>query len=1047
MGTRRFAAGACFALLVASAASAKSINWSPRAAMPRPLVGHKVVDVSGTLFLIGGGNGDSTNLTASVFAYSRQTNTWTQKASMPVPRMQFASAAIGNTIYVMGGYCGVGTSSTVTCLGYNTTTDVWFPIAPMPMPIEAAACVATPNNVFVFCGITRDTASQSNQTFQYTPVPNTWQIRAAVTQARISPVAAIAEGKIYLIGGYDNIGMTAIDDVDEFNPGTNLWTSRNPMPNARADAAVAAVGGTIYVMGGATGVPTNSVDILDAPRNVSWAGPPLGVVRVAPAAAFHQGVIHVTGGYNPYPTPLDTNEEGTLGVEVAGSVSPASVVAGNTFRVTLTVTYTGLGNIMSGTPSFQLNTSALSVTQTAGPNPAVAMIGAGIVQTFTWTFTGNSAGTVSMTLTFTGTDTITGKTFADRAVVSVTVATPPQPPVMVTALGSAGLVKLGWLPAVAGSNPVSGYRIYRTTSTAVSYAQIAGTLGAFATSYVDTTVTNGRPYLYLVESFDTSVPPLGGGPSASLTATPFLPPNAPTALTLRAMSAKIIVNWLPGAPGSFGLSEFSLWRRTGPGTDTEIDTPTGSTTWYNDVGLLNGTTYTYYMRQRDTFGNYSASSYSMSTAPRSGPFAPSTVTAVAGNERVILAWSAGSAGTFGPLSGYSVYRGFSPGTETFHAGPVYDEGYTDAGVANGSAYYYVVRSRDAKGNESVNSVEVGVTPSPGTVNPPTGVIATASAAGVTVSWVPAATGDPGVVGTPAQYAVLRSTCGACAPSSSEYVSGGTTVWQDPAGLSGGAVLVYSVRTRTTLGIESDGFAGVNTTPPVSFPLTAALSISPAAPVVGQTVTIVVTLTNTGGAMNDLQAADLGLFRGAGLVSSPNGPVPPASGPIPSGMGQSLTWTYQADATGVLGFTVTVTGFDQGTGVLVWVAASATLTIAAAPVVTPPSTVSTDPEVRLLETVKAGQMAVGPNKIGHATGAVVRIALKGNPGGRGNIRVFDEAGREVRVISVDLNGQGTAVVTYDAADAGGRPRAPGGYVLVAEGGGVSDRRMVVVRGKK
>src|SRR6185436_2512661 len=99
---------------------------------------------------------------------------------------------------------------------------------------------------------------------------------------------------------------------------------------------------------------------------------------------------------------------------------------------------------------------------------------------------------------------------------------------------------------------------------------------------------------YRVEAFDASVPPIPSQISADISATPFAPPGPPTGLTLHPASGKIVVNWLPGTPGTFAAQDFHIFRRTGPGTDFELAAPGPSATYYSDNALVNGTTYTYY---------------------------------------------------------------------------------------------------------------------------------------------------------------------------------------------------------------------------------------------------------------------------------------------------------------------------------------------------------------------------------------------------------------------------------------------------------------------
>jgi len=94
---------------------------------------------------------------------------------------------------------------------------------------------------------------------------------------------------------------------------------------------------------------------------------------------------------------------------------------------------------------------------------------------------------------------------------------------------------------------------------------------------------------------------------------------------------------------------------------------------------------------------------------------PSNITAIAGNARVILAWSTSSA-----AEGYYVKRASNSGGPYSRIGASAMGGFTDASVNNGTAYYYVLSSVNTSG-ESGNSPEVSASPqgaTPPIVTPP-----------------------------------------------------------------------------------------------------------------------------------------------------------------------------------------------------------------------------------------------------------------------------------------------------------------------------------------
>jgi len=91
------------------------------------------------------------------------------------------------------------------------------------------------------------------------------------------------------------------------------------------------------------------------------------------------------------------------------------------------------------------------------------------------------------------------------------------------------------------------------------------------------------------------------------------------------------------------------------------------------------------------------------------PSRPTGVTALAGNGDVTLSWEAN---TDAPdLAGYRVYRSTSEGGPyTLASGDLVTTEFTDTAVVNYTRYYYVVRTVNTRGAESINSREVDATP-------------------------------------------------------------------------------------------------------------------------------------------------------------------------------------------------------------------------------------------------------------------------------------------------------------------------------------------------
>jgi len=89
------------------------------------------------------------------------------------------------------------------------------------------------------------------------------------------------------------------------------------------------------------------------------------------------------------------------------------------------------------------------------------------------------------------------------------------------------------------------------------------------------------------------------------------------------------------------------------------------------------------------------------------PAAPADLVAVAGDAQAALDWADNAEAD---LQGYNVYRSqTSGGPYAKIAGPVAMSAHTDAGLTNGTTYYYVVRAVNAAG-ESLDSSQASATP-------------------------------------------------------------------------------------------------------------------------------------------------------------------------------------------------------------------------------------------------------------------------------------------------------------------------------------------------
>ena len=265
---------------------------------------------------------------------------------------------------------------------------------------------------------------------------------------------------------------------------------------------------------------------------------------------------------------------------------------------------------------------------------------------------------------------------------------PPSPPTALTATGGNAQVTLGWNAAVGATS----YTVKRSLTSGSGYATIT-TIAT--TGYIDTGLTNGTPYFYVVSATNA------GGTSADstqATATPVSPPAAPGNPIATGTNAQVALTWNAAA----GATSYTLKRSTTNGSGY-LPINTGATTNYTDTAVSNGTTYYYVVIATNAGGSSGNSTQAIGT-PVAPPSPPTALTATGGNTQVTLGWNAAAGAT-----SYTLKRSLTNGSgyTTLTSGPA--NSYSDTAVTNGTTYYYVVSASNA-GGESGNSTQASATP-------------------------------------------------------------------------------------------------------------------------------------------------------------------------------------------------------------------------------------------------------------------------------------------------------------------------------------------------
>ena len=200
-----------------------------------------------------------------------------------------------------------------------------------------------------------------------------------------------------------------------------------------------------------------------------------------------------------------------------------------------------------------------------------------------------------------------------QADMNTPIAADTQPPTMPGTLtataASASQINLGW-GASNDNVGVTGYLVERCQGTGcTTFAQIGTTAGT-TTTYNDTGLTANTSYSYRVRATDAAgnLGPYSNTATAATAALDTQPPTMPGTLTATAASTtQINLGW-GASTDNVGVTGYLVERCQGAGCSTfaQIGTAAGTTTTYNDTGLITNTSYSYRVRATDAAGNLSS---------------------------------------------------------------------------------------------------------------------------------------------------------------------------------------------------------------------------------------------------------------------------------------------------------------------------------------------------------------------------------------------------------------------------------------------------------
>jgi fibronectin type 3 domain-containing protein len=192
-------------------------------------------------------------------------------------------------------------------------------------------------------------------------------------------------------------------------------------------------------------------------------------------------------------------------------------------------------------------------------------------------------------------------------------ATVPPVPANLAATPGNAQVSLSW----SASTGATSYNVKRSTTSGGPYTKISSPT---ATTYIDTGLTNGTKYFYVVSAVNGSAESANSGQASATPTAPATAPSVPTNLQATSGNAQVSLTW----SASTGATNYNVKRSTTSGGPyTQI--ASSATNSYTDTGLTNGTVYYYVVSAVNSVGQ-SANSAQASATPAAPATADVTIT-------------------------------------------------------------------------------------------------------------------------------------------------------------------------------------------------------------------------------------------------------------------------------------------------------------------------------------------------------------------------------------------------------------------------------------
>ncbi|CAI5635581.1 unnamed protein product [Oreochromis niloticus] len=226
----------------------KEDRWTFIAPMRTPRARFQMAVLMGQLYVIGGSNGHSDELSSGE-KYDPRTDEWTQVPELRTNRCNAGVCSLNNKLYVVGGSDPCGQKGLKNCDAFDPVAKTWTNCASLNIRRHQAAVCELDSFMYAIGGA--ESWNCLNTVERYNPENNTWTLIAPMNVARRGAAVAVHAGKLFVVGGFD--GTHALRCVEMYDPARNDWKMLGSMTSSRSNAGVAMLGDTIYAVGGFDG--------------------------------------------------------------------------------------------------------------------------------------------------------------------------------------------------------------------------------------------------------------------------------------------------------------------------------------------------------------------------------------------------------------------------------------------------------------------------------------------------------------------------------------------------------------------------------------------------------------------------------------------------------------------------------------------------------------------------------------------------------------------------------------------------------------------------